>query len=33
MDLLDERDSALKQGSAAILDWEDAKKQINQAIQ
>ena len=30
-DILDEREQALKDGRAKILDWEDAKKQIDQA--
>ena len=32
-DLLDERHGALEQGLVAVLDWENAKNQINQAIQ
>jgi putative addiction module component (TIGR02574 family) len=31
-DILDRRDIALKEGQATVLDWEEAKKQINQAV-
>jgi hypothetical protein len=30
-DILDERDLALKEGRAVILDWDEAKRQIEQA--
>lgn len=30
-DILDERDHALKEGRAVILDWDEAKRQIEQA--
>jgi len=31
-DILDQRDMGLKQGRSAILEWEEAKKQIDQAV-
>lgn len=31
-DILDERDLALKDGRAAVLEWGEAKSQIEQAI-
>ena len=31
-DILNERQEALKQGQIRILDWEDAKKEIEAAI-
>ena len=31
-ELLSERRRALKQGSIRVLDWEDAKKEIEEAI-
>ena len=30
-DILDERDLALKEGRATVLDWDEAKRQIEQA--
>lgn len=30
-DILDERDLALKEGRAVVLDWDEAKRQIEQA--
>ncbi len=32
-DLLDEREQLVKEGKAAFIDWEDAKKQISEGIQ
>ena len=32
-DILHERDLALKEGRAVILDWDEAKRQIEQATQ
>lgn len=32
-DILDQRDLALRQGQAVVLEWEEAKKQIDQATQ
>jgi hypothetical protein len=31
-DLLDERDLALQEGRTVVLEWDEAKKQIDQAI-
>lgn len=31
-DILDERDRLVAAGSSRFIDWEDAKKQIRQAI-
>lgn len=31
-DLLDQRDLALQEGRAVVLEWDEAKKQIDQAI-
>ncbi len=31
-DVLDQRDLALQEGRATVLEWEEAKKQIDQAI-
>ena len=31
-DLLDSREEALKRGDAKILEWEEAKRQIDQKI-
>lgn len=31
-DILDERDRALQQGREQVLDWDEAKKQIERAI-
>jgi len=31
-DLLDQRDIALQEGRAVVLEWDEAKKQIDQAI-
>ncbi|MFM8807586.1 MAG: addiction module protein [Chthoniobacterales bacterium] len=30
-DILDERDFALKEGRATVLEWDEAKRQIEQA--
>lgn len=30
-DILDERDLALKEGRATVLDWDEAKRQIERA--
>jgi len=30
-DILDERDLALKDGRATVLEWDEAKRQIEQA--
>lgn len=30
-DILDERDLALNEGRATVLDWDEAKRQIEQA--
>jgi hypothetical protein len=30
-DILDERDLALKEGRATVLEWDEAKRQIEQA--
>ncbi len=30
-DILDDRDLALKEGREAVLEWDEAKKQIEQA--
>ena len=32
-DILDERDRLIAEGKARFIDWEDAKKQIKEAIQ
>jgi len=32
-DILDERETALREGRTEILDWEDAKRQIRAATQ
>lgn len=32
-DILDERDRLIAEGKAQFIDWEDAKKQIREAIQ
>lgn len=32
-DVLDERDRLIAEGKAQFIDWEDAKKQIREAIQ
>lgn len=32
-DILDERDLALREGPSVVLEWEEAKKQIEQATQ
>ncbi len=31
-DILDERDVALQEGRTVVLEWDEAKKQIDQAI-
>lgn len=31
-DILDQRDLSLQEGGATVLEWEEAKKQIDQAI-
>ncbi len=31
-DILDQRELALQEGRATLLDWEEAKKQIDQAV-
>jgi putative addiction module component (TIGR02574 family) len=31
-DILDDRDLALQEGRATVLEWDEAKKQIDQAI-
>ena len=31
-DILDERDLALQEGHATVLEWDEARKQIDQAI-
>jgi len=31
-DVLDQRDLALQEGRAVVLEWDEAKKQIDQAI-
>jgi hypothetical protein len=31
--MLDERERLVAEGKAQFLDWEDAKRQINEAIQ
>ena len=31
-DLLDQRDIALQEGRSVVLEWDEAKKQIDQAI-
>ena len=32
-DILDEREQLIAEGKARFIDWEDAKKQIRQAVQ
>lgn len=32
-DLLDERERLIAEGKPQFIDWEDAKKQINEAIE
>ncbi len=32
-DILDERERLIAEGKARFIDWEDAKKQIMQAVQ
>ena len=32
-DILDERERLIAEGKAQFIDWEDAKKQIKQAVQ
>lgn len=32
-DILDERQRLIDEGKARFIDWEDAKKQIKQAVQ
>lgn len=32
-DILDERERLIAEGKARFIDWEDAKKQIRQAVQ
>jgi len=31
-DLLDQRDLALEEGLSVVLEWDEAKKQIDQAV-
>jgi Putative addiction module component len=31
-DILDQRDLALQEGRSVVLEWDEAKKQIDQAI-
>ena len=31
-DILDQRELALQEGQAVVLEWDEAKKQIDQAI-